>query len=216
MPFSSEAIVLHLRLNLWPWVAGATLQPTELRSQNWWELVICGFKCSRDGWSNGRNDIWNEWYMSLCTTLPPFWFDLAFSIAESFIDYCVRYDLQIKENWKIIFYVCRTEKEEMNPTENKRLLILGSKSYTQPSLKWSRGTWVRFVQSQQPLKFELTNQTWIWRNISARAFIALALCYVIMTQLSQTNHPHVKKIFSRKLLIHVSWEGLFEKSHHVQ
>ena len=154
--------------------------------------------------------------MSLCTTLPPFWFDLAFSIAESFIDYCERFDLQIKENWKILFYVCRTEKEEMNPTKNKRPLILGSKSYTQPSLKWSRGTWVRFVQSQQPLKFELTNQTWIWRNISARAFIALALCYVIMTQLSQTNHPHVKKIFSRKLLIHVSWEGLFEKSHHVQ
>ena len=77
--------------------------------------------------------------MSLCTTLPPFWFDLAFSIAESFIDYCERFDLQIKENWKILFYVCRTKKEEMNPTENKRPLILGSKSYTQPSLKWSRG-----------------------------------------------------------------------------
>lgn len=96
--------------------------------------------------------------MPFCTTLPPFWFDLAFSIAESSIDNCVRFDLQIKENWKILFYVFRTEKEEMIPTENKRPLILGSKSYTQLSLKWSRGKCVRFVQSQQALAFELTNQ----------------------------------------------------------
>ena len=25
-----------------------------------WKLVICGFKCSRDEWIKGRNDIWNE------------------------------------------------------------------------------------------------------------------------------------------------------------